>query len=300
MSVFSSAFQDTVKFKIWKYLIGGVGPIVAVLTIGQRFFYLTILRSSIYGIFGVIVCFFAIFMWYLLKHTSAYIHNCFVDSIWGDAIKILQKSYSELHRLERQKEVDDADFMSVLVLFCNSLKRIFDKKTKADTSVSIKVLVSKDIITVTNYQDVIEFKNLCRDTDHNHRNTDAYKSIKHTLLQNTPYIISVTNLMKNNDNYGYINNNIPDSKHYFNSSKGAHKNGVLPYKSELVYPIVPASRSHIAANDFSDLIGFICIDCDKTNVFDEDRYDIPIIKGVADGLYNIIYAMNYGQERSIN
>ncbi len=28
MSVFSNAFKDTVKFKIWKYLIGGVGPIV--------------------------------------------------------------------------------------------------------------------------------------------------------------------------------------------------------------------------------------------------------------------------------
>ena len=45
MSVFSNAFKDTVKFKIWKYLIGGVGPIVAVLTIGQRFFDLTILQS---------------------------------------------------------------------------------------------------------------------------------------------------------------------------------------------------------------------------------------------------------------
>lgn len=300
MSVFSNAFKDTIKFKIWKYLIGGVGPIVAVLTIGQRFFDLTILQSSTYGILGVILCFFVIFIWYSFKHTCVYIHNCFVDSIWGDAIKILQKSYSEVHRLERQEYVEDADFMSVLVLFCNSLKQIFDKKTKGDTSVSIKVLVSKDTITATNYQDVIEFKNLCRDSDHNHRNTEAYKSIKHTLIQNTPYIISVTNLMKNNDDYGYINNNIPDSKHYFNSSKGAHKNGVLPYKSELVYPIVPASRKFNAENDFSDLIGFICIDCDKTNVFDEDRYDIPIIKGVADGLYNIIYAMNYGQERSIN
>ena len=138
---------------------------------------------------------------------------------------------------------------------------------------------------------------MCRDTEHNDRNTEAYKSIKHTLLQNTPYIVSVTNLMRNNDNYGYINNNIPDSKHYFNSSKGAHKNGVLPYKSELVYPIVPASRDHNTENDFSDLVGFICIDCDKINVFDEDRYDIPVIKGVADELYNIIYAMNYGQER---
>ncbi|MBE6234680.1 MAG: hypothetical protein E7112_00420 [Bacteroidales bacterium] len=297
MTVISNAFKDTVQFKIWKYLIGGVGPIVAVLTIGQKFFNLTILQSSTYGILGVIACFFAIFMWYFLTYTSAYVHNCFVDSIWGDAIKILLKPYSEVHKLERKEEVDDADFMSVLILFCNSLKKIFDKKTKGNTSVSIKVLVSKDTITATNYQDVLEFKNLCRDTEHNDRNTEAYKSIKHTLLQNTPYIVSVTNLMRNNDNYGYINNNIPDSKHYFNSSKGAHKNGVLPYKSELVYPIVPASRDHNTENDFSDLVGFICIDCDKINVFDEDRYDIPVIKGVADELYNIIYAMNYGQER---
>ena len=297
MTVISNAFKDTVQFKIWKYLIGGVGPIVAVLTIGQKFFNLTILQSSTYGILGVIACFFAIFMWYFLTYTSAYVHNCFVDSIWGDAIKILLKPYSEVHKLERKEEVDDADFMSVLILFCNSLKKIFDKKTKGNTSVSIKVLVSKDTITATNYQDVLEFKNLCRDTEHNDRNTEVYKSIKHTLLQNTPYIVSVTNLMRNNDNYGYINNNIPDSKHYFNSSKGAHKNGVLPYKSELVYPIVPASRDHNTENDFSDLVGFICIDCDKINVFDEDRYDIPVIKGVADELYNIIYAMNYGQER---
>ncbi len=80
MSVFSNAFKDTVKFKIWKYLIGGVGPIVAVLTIGQRFFDLTILQSSTYGILGVILCFFVIFIWYSFKHTCVYIHNCFVDS----------------------------------------------------------------------------------------------------------------------------------------------------------------------------------------------------------------------------
>lgn len=38
--------------------------------------------------------------------------------------------------------------------------------------------------------------------------------------------------------------------------------------------------------------GFICIDCNMKDKFDETRYDIPMVEGIADGIYDIILKRN--------
>lgn len=38
----------------------------------------------------------------------------------------------------------------------------------------------------------------------------------------------------------------------------------------------------------------ICIDCNESNKFDENRYDIPMVQGVADGIYDLFTRRNNG------
>ena len=58
----------------------------------------------------------------------------------------------------------------------------------------------------------------------------------------------------------------------------------MPYKSTLIVPIVP-----LIANEQSlDAIrGFLCADSPNEGIFNK-YYDVEIMKGVADGIYNQI------------
>ena len=65
-----------------------------------------------------------------------------------------------------------------------------------------------------------------------------------------------------------------------------YKDGVLPYKSELIYPILPVHR--VSEQDYN-IWGFICVDCDVANGFD-NKYDKAIVEVVADGVHDIMMA----------
>lgn len=56
----------------------------------------------------------------------------------------------------------------------------------------------------------------------------------------------------------------------------------VPYKSELVVPILPSNYDGLDEVSFG---GFLCIDSDKKDSFDVNHYDIPMTLGLADGLY---------------
>ena len=277
--------QSTTKWPFWKYIFGGVGSIVAVLLFGKNFFELPVL-DSILGGFGVIfIIWFLRFTYLVIIHTISYIHNAFVDSIWGSAIIELKNAYSEVHFLRKKEDISDIDFMKTMILFCDTLKRIFDKKTKSNCCVSIKVPISLGTSLET-----LELKNLCRDSFHKTRDTEQYKSISHTIIGNTAYTKIVNKLLRGNQKHlAYINNDIHHSLEYENTSKECYENGILPYKSELVFPIVPIKGNE---KERRNLMGFICIDCNAPNKFDEKRYDIPMIEGIADGIFDIFVKRN--------
>lgn len=209
----------------------------------------------------------------------------YVDSIWGVAIIELKDAYSEIHFLRKKEEISDIEFMKTMILFCDTLKRIFDRKTKSNCCVSIKVPVSLGTSLET-----LELKNLCRDSFHKTRDTEQYKSISHTIIGNTAYTKIVNKLLRGNQKHlAYINNDIHHSSEYENTSKECYENGILPYQSELVFPIVPIKGNE---NERRNLMGFICIDCNAPNKFDEKRYDIPMIEGIADGIFDIFVKRN--------
>ena len=133
---------STIKWPFWKYIFGGVGSIVAVLSLGKNFFNLTVHDSILGGIAAIFLIWFLRLIYLIITNIISYIHNLFVDSIWGYAIIELKNAYSEVHFLQKKDDISDVDFMKTMILFCDTLKRIFDKKTKSNCCVSIKVPIS--------------------------------------------------------------------------------------------------------------------------------------------------------------
>lgn len=246
---------------------------------------MTVENSVRMGIYLFVGLFLLRYIYFVLQNTVIYIHNAYIDSIWGKAIVDLKDAYSEIHFIRKKEQFDDNEFMRTMILFCDTLKKIFDRKTKANCCVSIKVPVTED-----EQLETLEVKNLCRDTLHTHRDTAQYASIRHSIIGNTPYQKIVNKLLKGNQkNLAYINNDIEHTPGYDNTSIECYPNGILPYKSELVYPIIPIKV--INSNNIK-MKGFICIDCDQKNKFDENRYDIPMVEGIADGIYDLFVKRN--------
>lgn len=63
-------------------------------------------------------------------------------------------------------------------------------------------------------------------------------------------------------------------------------NTYISYQSEMVAPILLANKPFD-----SSFLGFLCVDCEIENAFSKD-YDMPILKGVADGIYELITDFN--------
>lgn len=282
-------FIKSVKWKVWTWCLPSLGALITILLLGRNFFNMEIKESILLGVASLFTIWFLRFLYLLGEALIKYCHNTFIDSIWGDAIVELKNAYSEIHSLRKQEDISDTEFITVMVKLCDTLKKIFDKKTKAECCVSIKVPISSGENLMS-----LELCNLCRDSSHKSksRDTEMYKQIKHRIIGNTAYSIIVNKILRGNQKHlAYVNNNIAGSSDYENTSKDAYPNGTFPYNSELVYPIVP-----IKGNETNDraLKGFICIDCNKSNKFDENRYDIPLVQGVADGIYDLFTRRNNG------
>lgn len=279
----------SVKWKVWTWCLSSFGALVTILLLGRNFFDMDINKSILLGCASLFVIWILRFLYLLGEATIKYCHNTFIDSIWGDAIVELKNAYAEIHSLRKKENINDEEFIRVMVNLCDTLKKIFDKKTKAECCVSIKVPISSGENLMS-----LELCNLCRDSSHKSksRDTEMYKQIKHRIIGNTAYSIIVNKILRGNQKHlAYVNNNIAGSSDYENTSKDAYPNGTFPYNSELVYPIVP-----IKGNETNDraLKGFICIDCNESNKFDENRYDIPMVQGVADGIYDLFTRRNNG------
>ncbi|MBK9331674.1 MAG: hypothetical protein IPM96_04525 [Ignavibacteria bacterium] len=155
---------------------------------------------------------------------------------------------------------------------CDELRQIFYNKNDYECSVSIKVIRKNDEGKVENF---------CRDRKVIGRDTLKYINTKHVIGQNTGYHIICQNLLTNTSTF-YLNNDIPSSTDYMNTSIGCYNEGIIPYQSELIVPLIPL----IKKTDNFPLRGFLCIDCKEKNNFDI-KYDVPTLQGVADGIYEL-------------
>ena len=85
----------------------------------------------------------------------------------------------------------------------------------------------------------------------------------------------------------YFSNNIPHEKGYSNSSFQINKK--LPYSSTVVWPIrklvyVQDKKADELLNQEQDIIGYLCVDSARRNVFQEG-YDFEMGAIIADALF---------------
>lgn len=313
--LFSLFIRSCTKGKILTFFVGSFGGAIGTCLFGKNFFDLSISYSVFLGISIFFTACLINFLYELNKNINEHVRlksqnnelsqnysklnddfnklnenynklaheeicNKESSCTYGQAIIDMKDIISHIHALKKNKNFNEDDFMNAMIQLCNSLKKIFDRNTHANCSVSIKVPTLNNSCSLP---DTV-LRNLCRDSEHHQRNTTKYNNTKHTIIGNTPYIIIVNKLSGNNKTgYEYVNNNISESQDYLNTSKIAY-DGVLPYESEFVYPIRP-----IQPIENTDFAGFICVDCNEKNKFDRNnKFDIAIMECIADEIYDIM------------
>lgn len=232
---------------------------------------------------------------------------------YGLAIRELYIAFSILNqyfykkRSQKEKSKDEAEdeIKNIIKSFCNCLSEIYTKKIGAKCSVSIKLIEGN--FEKHRLESIV--KNFERDKDSTDRDNDKnYSEHEHKVSNNTCFYEIVNGFINSEeDSLFYINPSLSKDVKYKTSSldckvkhlsrKEKKKNGnglkdlkerpkiwnkYISYESEIVVPLLLANKPFE-----SGLLGFLCLDSEIENAFNEE-FDIPLIKGVADGIYEII------------
>ncbi len=201
---------------------------------------------------------------------------------YTESLASLIDIYSDINELHRFENPTSEKIMKSGTEICTKLKHIYDDITNSNTSVSIKIIVSKggsldsDVIT------------LCRDNARMMQRKAHYETRKHKVTDNTSFAKILQSFLYNKtENVFYFSNNLTSENNYSNTSEqyyGTTKSNhwTLPYKSEIVVPITPLKKEQ---DKDVIMIGFLCMDCDNTNTFNE-TLDIKILQSIADSLFD--------------
>jgi hypothetical protein len=301
---FVASFQ-----KIRTYLFGSIGSFYSTkekLLISIQNTFVIFLNESPWikaGLFFIIVLV-ILFIYYQFKQFSLQAWRKWIlikrESVYGNAIVLLSNAYSKIHK-NRNKELTLEEVKSILEDFCDKIREIYEFKTKAKCSVSIKT-----IIDLQEGDNGINFDtgvvNLCRDSKCKKRYDQDYENIEHKIANNTCYQRIISKFFSNKTTEMYfLCNDLSGLNDYENSSfllypdytkeiredeTKRRSNWPLKYKSELVVSLTPLEKE--TQTNFP-ILGFLCIDCEleKKEVFNS-YYDVPLLLGISDGLYDFI------------
>jgi hypothetical protein len=272
--------KDSFSGNVWKWFAGSSGSLFSLFQFGKDFLNTTLEVSIYYGLWILGGLFGIRLFLFIVRNSFKHLHDLYHESKYGEAIILLKDAFAKIHSLRKREEVDDVSFMEAMSYLCDNIQELFVGKNRCTCSVSIKVPVSGGL------NEGASVMNLCRDREHSEkRDTDNYKGVDHTIIGNTAFRKVLNNVLRKSSKiFAYINNSISNTKDYDNTSKEVYPDGILPYKSEIVVPIIPAERD---IHRVYDALGFVCVDCISENKFDS-KYDVPLLEGVADGIYDIL------------
>lgn len=284
-NLFSDTWEETFKSKFINWFIGSF---VAIMGIGIVILLqlTTPLKWAI--LIPFLVNILLLFLFLIFNCIKAVVRHLKIErkNTYGEIILVLKDFFSKINFLRKLAKIDSIYLKPSLQEICDSLKECFDDKTNSKCCVSIKLFekITDDGIIDTN----ATVYNLCRDgASQPERDSDIYKNINHTIFDNTPFLNIVRNILKQGSSVEecyYINNDIPKTDNYSNSSKAAYPKNKLPYNSELVVPLLPLNSED---GTITNLVGFICLDSNKKNSFGT-KYDLPMLQGIADGIHDVI------------
>lgn len=142
IKIILSSFNEARKWSLFKWLItGSIGAFSGSLKFGATFFKLDLNLSIIYALITLMTLYIARLLPILIIKSLKYYHEVYKNSTYGDAIILLKDCFAEVHYYRKTNGFQEDEFMKSMMIFCNNLKVIFDKVTKSDCSVSIKVPV---------------------------------------------------------------------------------------------------------------------------------------------------------------
>lgn len=214
---------------------------------------------------------------------------------YGDAIIILKDIFANIHSIRKEEKISNDELTEALVLLCNKLKELFEKRFNHNYSVCIKVLGPEVNLDLINPE--TQVSTLIRDFK-SYKSRSQPHVIKHNIFSNTCYLEIFYNLSDVGKAH-YLNNSLVSDARYRNTSfqvygelpedcestEERRKHWKLPYKSELVVPITPLGID--SSKRMYNFLGYLCVDCDEEDAF-HPKYDTQMIKGVADGIFDII------------
>lgn len=217
------------------------------------------------------------------------------NNFYGEAIIILKDIFAKIHYARKDNKIDKDELTKILMFLCNKLKELFEKRLNHNYSVCIKVLGPEVNLTEINPQ--TQVSTLCRDFK-SWKSRSQPQTVKHNIFENSCFLDIFHNIA-NVSKAHYLNNDLTEDRYYKNTSfqiygeipeevttiEERKKHWRLPYKSELVVPITPLEidedqRKH-------NFLGYLCVDCSDEEAF-HSKYDTQMLKGVADGIYDII------------
>lgn len=279
-NLFKRILRSSFKHSSWKvlvkFLLSSISSIIGIALACKNFLNFSVEKSTLYGFVSVVILF---TLWFFIRAITTfarYLTHLRDQNIYGRAFIRVQDIISKNLWLNSIATHDDKLFKSILEHNCKKLKEVFDTTTKKNCSVSFKVAYGENVNSDT------AVVNLARNPESHKRNTEKYLNEKHRIFKNTCFNEILLSLTDGSNQFFYINNNIKETANYRNTSKKVN-DGELPYNSEIVVPIIRYYPSETAQK----LIGFLCVDCPKEDVFNE-HYDVAILQMVADSIYESV------------
>ena len=266
-------------------LIGTLGSLASIVALSIFFNQLSTEGWIAVLFMGVISLFFVIYNFLLLSRYQK-------KTKYADAYGDINIGFSHLHKLRRIENLSIDKILSELEKLCNEVSNAFGRIYGCKIGVCIKFIV--------NDNGRPRCDTLVRDlySLSKSRKTGSNDTVKHWIDANSDFEFIYSNFDNDNvDTSYYLEQHLPTCRDYKNTrikadwkpkthwpfpKKYARKwNWPLPYMSTLVVPIVP-----LIANDQSQeaIRGFLC--ADSPNEGDFNKYDVDIMKGIADGIYN--------------
>jgi len=259
-----------------------------------------IIKGIIFFIFVLIL----FFIYYQIKQFFIQSWRRFIlikrESVYGNAVVLLSEGYAKIH-YNKNKSLTVEEVKAILIEFCDKIREIYEFKTQAKCSVSIKTIIDLKIPNNGINFDT-RVVNLCRDSKCSRYSMEKYDDIEHNIANNTCYQNIISKFFSNKfDEMYFLSNDITSIDNYENSSFELYsdytkekretedlrkKHYPLRYKSELVVSISPLINEKKTT---SPILGFLCVDCELSNeeIF-TTKFDVPLLKGVSDGLYDFI------------
>lgn len=276
---------------IWDYiimLIGTMGSLASVICLYAFFNNLSTEGWIAVLFMGVISLYFVIYNFWLLTRYRK-------KTRYADAYGAINIGFSHLHRLRRIENLQINQILPELAKLCDEMSYAFGRLYGSQIGICIKFIV--------NDNGRPRCETLVRNSYSNaqNRKSGSQDVTKHWIDANSDFEFIYSNFDNDNvDTSYYLEQHLPTCRDYKNTrlkngwkpksyflfpEKYARKwNWPLPYKSTLIVPIVP-----LIANDQSQeaIRGFLCADSPSEGIFNK-YYDVDIMKGVADGIYNQI------------